>query len=63
MEVKELLVEVLEEFLGPIRARRAEFEAQRDLVERILKEGTEKTRVEAKKTLEDVRRAMKIDYF
>src|SRR3990170_2333894 len=52
VEVKEFLVEVLEEFLQPIRKKRAEFEKQPDLVEKILKEGTEKARKEAKKTLE-----------
>lgn len=60
VEVKEFLVEVLEEFLQPIRKKRAEFEKQSELVEKILKEGTEKARKEAQETLEDVRRAMKI---
>jgi tryptophanyl-tRNA synthetase len=63
MEVKEFLVEVLEEFLGPIRERRAEFEKDPELINKILKEGTEKARVEAQETLSSVRRAMKIDYF
>ena len=60
VEVKVYLVEVLERFLEPIRRIRVEFEKQPDLVERILKEGTEKARVEAQKTLEDVRDAMKM---
>lgn len=63
VEVKEFLVEVLEEFLEPIRKRRAEFESQPDLVEKILKEGTVKAIEEAEKTLAEVKRAMKIDYF
>lgn len=63
VEVKEFLVEVLEEFLEPIRKRRAEFEKQPGLVEKIIAEGTGKAREEAKKTLRDVRAAMKIDYF
>ena len=62
VEVKEFLVEVLEEFLQPIRKKRGEFEKQPDLVEKILKEGTEKARAEAQKTLSDVRSAMKIGY-
>ena len=63
VEVKEFLVEVLEEFLEPIRKRRSEFEKQPDLVEKILKEGTEKARAAAQKTLEDVRGAMNMgDY-
>ncbi|MBI2598828.1 tryptophan--tRNA ligase [Candidatus Curtissbacteria bacterium] len=62
-EVKELLIAVLEEFLGPIRKKRAEFEKQPELVDKILKEGTERVRLEARQTLDEVRRAMKIDYF
>ncbi|OGE08117.1 tryptophan--tRNA ligase [Candidatus Curtissbacteria bacterium RIFCSPLOWO2_01_FULL_42_26] len=63
VEVKEFLVEVLEEFLAPIRNRRTQFEKQPDLVEKILKVGTEKARAEAQKTLTLVKKAMKIDYF
>ncbi len=63
VEVKEFLVEVLEEFLEPIRRRRAEFEKQPGLVEKILKEGGRRAGEEAKKTLVEVKRAMKIDYF
>lgn len=63
VEVKEFLGEVLEEFLEPIRKRRAEFENQPDYISKILKEGTEKARVEAQETLNLVKRAMKIDYF
>lgn len=62
-EVKEFLVEVLEEFLEPIRKRRAEFENKPELIEKILKEGTEKARKEAQETLKAVKAAMKIDYF
>jgi len=61
--VKEFLVEVLEGFLAPIREKRAEFEKQPELVEKILKEGTDKAREEAVKTLYEVKRAMKLDYF
>lgn len=63
VEVKEFLIEVLEEFLAPIRAKRAEFEKQSDLIGEILKEGTEKARKEAQETLRLVKKAMKIDYF
>jgi tryptophanyl-tRNA synthetase len=62
VEVKEFLIEVLELFLGPIRKRRAEAEKQPDLVEKILKEGTDKVKKEAEKTLTEVKHAMKIDY-
>ena len=63
VEVKEFLYGVLEEFLEPIRRRRAEFEKQPDLVEKILAEGTDKAIREAQETLKLVKRAMKIDYF
>lgn len=62
VEVKEFLVEVLEEFLGPIRKRREEYEKQPQLIAKILKEGTQKARIEAQKTLSLVRQAMKLDY-
>ena len=63
IEVKKYLAKVLNNFLDPIRKRRAEYEKHPELVERILKEGTEKTRVEAQKTLAEVKKAMKLDYF
>ncbi len=63
VEVKKFLVEILNKFLDPIRKRRAEYESQPELVEKILKEGTAKARAEAQKTLEEVKKAMKLDYF
>lgn len=63
VEVKKYLVEVLNKFLDPIRARRAEFEKNPELVEEILKEGTKKARGEAEKTMIEVKKAMKLNYF
>lgn len=63
IEVKKYLVKVLNNLLDPIRKKRAEYEAQPQLIEKILKEGTEKTRAEAQKTLTEVKKAMKLDYF
>ncbi|MDO8619598.1 MAG: tryptophan--tRNA ligase [Candidatus Daviesbacteria bacterium] len=63
IEVKKYLVKVLNNFLDPIRTRRAEYEKQPELVDKILKEGTEKARIEAQKTLLEVKKAMKLDYF
>ncbi len=63
VEVKEYLVEVLEKFLEPIRSIRKEFGGKPELIETILKEGTERARLEARQTLDEVRRAMKINYF
>ncbi len=61
VEVKEFLAEVLEKFLTPIRENRARFERDPELVERILKVGTQKARLEAQKTLAEVKSAMKLD--
>lgn len=63
IEVKEKLFKALEDFLTPIRKRRAYYESHRDEVMEILAEGTKVARLEAQKTLDQVRRAMKLDYF
>ncbi|OGE31114.1 tryptophan--tRNA ligase [Candidatus Daviesbacteria bacterium RIFCSPHIGHO2_01_FULL_44_29] len=63
IEVKKYLAKILNAFLAPIRARRAEYEQNPDLVREILRQGTEKTRREAVETMKLVRKAMKIDYF
>ena len=63
VEVKKYLIQVLNNFLDPIRTKRAEFESHPELVMRILKEGTQKARIEAQKTLSEVKKAMKLDYF
>lgn len=63
IEVKKYLAQVLNEFLEPIRKKRSEYEKQPELVEKILKEGTERARQEAQKTLAEVKKAMKLDYF
>lgn len=61
--VKKLLCNVLEEILVPIRERRKEFEQDIPKVYEILKEGSERAREVAARTLEEVRAAMKINYF
>lgn len=63
VEVKRYLIRVLNDFLDPIRERRAEYEKNPQLVEKILKDGTAKAIAEAQKTLAEVKKAMKIDYF
>jgi len=63
IEVKKYLVKVLNNFLDPIRQRRTQYEKDPQLIERILKEGTAKAREEAQKTLAEVKKAMKLDYF
>ena len=61
--VKRALVKALNEFLEPIRERRARYEAQPEYVREILMEGTRRTRQVAQETMRRVRAAMKIDYF
>ncbi len=61
--VKKLLINVLEEYLAPIRERRKHYEQNIPLVYEILKKGSEKAREAAAKTLDEVRAAMKINYF
>ena len=58
VEVKEKLAVALNRFLDPIRERRARFEADSGLVDQLIVEGTERTRVEVRRTLLEVRRAM-----
>ncbi len=60
---KNLLIEILNRFLEPIRARRTEMEKNPDLVWDILKSGTERARAEGEKTMTLVWEAMKINYF
>ena len=53
----------MEETLEPIRTRREEFAKNPDYVRDVLKKGSETARETAAKTLHDVRRAMRINYF
>ncbi|WP_024995040.1 tryptophan--tRNA ligase [Phocaeicola paurosaccharolyticus] len=63
MKVKKFLNSVLQEELEPIRNRRKEFEKDIPAVYDMLKTGCEKARETASATLDEVRRAMKINYF
>ncbi len=63
VKVKKFLLNVLEETLTPIRARRAEYQKDIAGVYDILKKGSEAAREVAAKTLSDVKKSMKIDYF
>lgn len=58
VEVKKFLARVLNEFLEPIRQRRSEFERQPELLKSILKEGNRKVRVEAAKTLDELKQKL-----
>ena len=63
MKVKRFLNAVLESVLEPIRARRKEYEKDVPAVYEILRKGCERARAVASKTLEEVKNAMKINYF
>lgn len=62
MVLKKRLVEVLENFLGPIRRRRQELAQDMNAVKQILYAGTEKTRAVATQTLEEVKHVMHLEY-
>ncbi|SFA88558.1 tryptophanyl-tRNA synthetase [Acetitomaculum ruminis DSM 5522] len=63
VKVKKFLIKVLNAELEPIRKRRAEYEKDIAYVYEILKKGSETAREVAQKTLDDVKAAMKINYF
>jgi len=63
VEVKQRLVSALEGFLGPVRERRARYEADPKQVDEIIRSGSERAREEARRTLHAVRGAMRLDYF
>jgi tryptophanyl-tRNA synthetase len=62
VEVKQKLYHALNEFLTPIRERRAAFESKPKHVYEIIVEGTRQGRALAQATMEEVRSAMKIAY-
>jgi len=60
VEVKRYLAEVLNEFLDPIRQRRAKYEQNHELVKDILRDGTARARSTVQETMTQVRKAMKL---
>ena len=63
VELKKRLIEVLEEFLAPIRKRREELGKNKAQVIKILEQGTKVGREVANQTLNKVKKAMRLDYF
>lgn len=61
--VKNRLSEVLNDFLEPIRERRASYQAQPGLVQEILRDGSHRAQKIARDTMREVREAMRINYF
>ncbi len=63
IKVKKFLNSVMQEELAPIRHRRKEWEQRIPEVYDILKKGSKTAKAKAAETLDDVRKAMKINYF
>jgi tryptophanyl-tRNA synthetase len=61
--IKNFLTEVLNDTLEPMRVRRRELEADLPYVYEVLRKGSEVAREEAAKTLAEVKRSMRINYF
>ncbi|WP_372367953.1 tryptophan--tRNA ligase [Candidatus Uabimicrobium sp. HlEnr_7] len=58
VEVKEKLTTALNNFLDPMRERRAKFESEKGLLEEFIVEGSAKVREEVKQTVFEMRKAM-----
>ncbi len=63
MKCKKLLNNVLNKMLDPIRVRRHEFEQDIPEIYNVLKKGSEAAREAAAQTMDEVRKAMQINYF
>ncbi|MGP1436909.1 MAG: tryptophan--tRNA ligase [Phocaeicola sp.] len=63
VKVKKFLTAILQEVLTPIRERRKMYEKDIPSVYEMLKKGSESARETAAQTLDEVRKAMKINYF
>ena len=63
VKVKKFLLNVINKQLEPIRVRRKEYEQNIPLVYDILKKGTQEAYQVAQQTLDEVKAAMKINYF
>jgi tryptophanyl-tRNA synthetase len=62
VEVKKKLIIAINNLLDPIRERRAHFEARPQLVSEALERGSAAGRAAAQATMEDVRKALRLDY-
>ena len=63
MKCKMFLLKIMQETLEPIRQRRAEWEQRLPEVREILRRGTEEACRVGEQTMQEVRKAMRIDYF
>ncbi len=63
VEVKRKLIRAINDFLDPIRERRAEFAAKPELITSIIEDGSRRASTEAAETLRLAREAMGLSYF
>ena len=63
VEVKEALAKAINDFLEPLRERRAMYEQKPELVDEALMHGTRRARGTAAETMDEVRSAMRIDTY
>ncbi|MGE6259961.1 tryptophan--tRNA ligase [Heyndrickxia sporothermodurans] len=63
MECKQQISQSINDLLEPMRERRSKYHNNPKMVDEILVTGTERARVLAKQTMEEVREAMDINYF
>ncbi|MBQ6681241.1 MAG: tryptophan--tRNA ligase [Prevotella sp.] len=63
MKCKKFLNQVINKMLDPIRQRRAEYEKDIPEIFNILRKGTDEARAVAAQTMDEVRAAMRINYF
>ena len=61
--IKKRLIEVIESIIEPIRTKRETLAKDKDIIMKILEDGTKKAREVAKETMSEVRKVMKINYF
>jgi tryptophanyl-tRNA synthetase len=61
LDCKAPVVDAVLAELKPMQARAAEFEAQPELVKRVIREGSEKARIVAQETMQEVRQVMSLD--
>ena len=63
MKCKKMLMQVINRMLDPIRERRREYEQDIPEIFNILRRGSDAARVAAAQTMDEVRNAMRINYF
>ena len=62
VQCKRELIEQMKKFLSPIREKRKYYDEHPEVVNKILTEGTEKSKKKAEEQMKRIKKAMKIDY-